>query len=70
MIPEPGSGNLIADLLSMDLGGGGPATAAPGAAAPLADLLGGGLDQLLGGGVSADPVAGQEFIHYTLKVRR
>jgi len=57
VIPEPGSGNLIADLLSMDLGGGGPATAAPGAAAPLADLLGGGLDQLLGGGVSADPVA-------------
>ena len=47
VIPEPGS--LIGDLLSMDIGG----TAAPsaGPAAPLADLLGGGLDQLLGGPV-------------------
>jgi len=55
VIPEPGS--LIGDLLSMDIGGGGPAAAAaPAAAAPVTDLLGGGLDQLLGGG-APEPAA-------------
>ena len=47
VIPEPGS--LIGDLLSMDIGG--TAGAPPPGPAPLADLLGGGLDQLLGGPV-------------------
>ncbi len=47
VIPEPGS--LIGDLLSMDIGGAGAPP--PGPPAPLADLLGGGLDQLLGGPV-------------------
>ena len=56
VIPEPGS--LIGDLLSMDLG----APAAMPGAAPMGnvDLLGGGLDDLVGlggGGAAAAPAA-------------
>ena len=54
VIPEPGS--LIGDLLSMDLG----APAAMPGAAPMGnvDLLGGGLDDLVGlGGGGAAPAA-------------
>ena len=49
MIPEPST--LIGDLLSMDIGGSAPA--AP--AAPVPDLLGGGLDLLGGGLTTANP---------------
>ena len=53
VIPEPSS--LIGDLLSMDLGGGGSMMGGgPGGPAPVTDLLGGGLDQLLGNSLS-DP---------------
>ena len=47
VIPEPGS--LIGDLLSMDLGGGGGSMLGGAGQPPVTDLLGGGLDQLLGG---------------------
>lgn len=53
----PNQESLIGDLLSMDIGGppvAAPAPAAPSPAAAL-DLLGGGLDVLLGG--STEPVA-------------
>ncbi len=50
VIPDPG--NLIGDLLSMDIGGGGAAAAAGGGNV---DLLSGGLDGLAGGGAPAAP---------------
>ncbi len=58
VIPEPGS--LIGDLLSMDIGG--TAAPPPGPPAPLADLLGGGLDQLLGGPVP-DTAQGEDLLY-------
>ncbi|XP_054262877.1 AP-1 complex subunit beta-1-like [Macrosteles quadrilineatus] len=45
----PSQDSLIGDLLSMDIGGGTTANPTP---APAIDLLGGGLDSLLGGDVS------------------
>jgi len=50
----PGPDNLIGDLLDINIGGGGGAPAA-GGAPQTTDLLGGGLDQLIGG---AAPVPG------------
>jgi len=46
--------NLIGDLLDMDIGGSAPREGEPAAGGP-ADLLGGGLDQLLTGGPAAPP---------------
>lgn len=52
----PNQESLIGDLLSMDIGASTPAPTAP---TPAIDLLGGGLDSLLGGdvGVSTAPVS-------------
>lgn len=53
----PSQESLVGDLLSMDIGGT-PAAAPPAAAAPSVDLLGGGLDVLLGGAdTTAAPAA-------------
>lgn len=47
----PNQESLIGDLLSMDIGGGVAPVQAPAAPTSNVDLLGGGLDVLLGGGV-------------------
>lgn len=53
----PSADSLIGDLLSIDLAGGFSAPVAPIAPGPIPglDVLGGGLDALLGGDVSAPP---------------
>jgi len=53
IIPEPGS--LIGDLLDMDIGGAPSLPTGVVPAASAGDLLGGGLDQLLGGGSAPEP---------------
>ena len=55
VIPEPGQ--LVGDLLSMDLGGAPAAAGGAAAAGGNVDLLSGGLDNLLTGGASAAPAA-------------
>ena len=55
IIPEPGS--IIGDLFEMDIGGAAVVPRGQGGA-PVPDLLGGGLDQLLIGGTPEPAIAG------------
>ncbi|XP_063980055.1 AP-1 complex subunit beta-1 isoform X1 [Diachasmimorpha longicaudata] len=56
----PAQDSLIGDLLSMDIGGPTPAAATPAAPTGMGlDLLGGGLDSILGGGDTAPPAVSQ-----------